>query len=75
MLKYLCLGLLRKCMALYNVWFYFSAQESYIVLGRKLSDSGDCWRDGMWEKHADPTSEYILKCVFVLIFGWKDFVT
>lgn len=62
-------------MAFYNVGLYFSASEPYIILGRKLSDSGDCRRDRMWKEHTDPTSEYTLRCVFALIFDWKGFVT
>lgn len=51
MFKYLCLGLLRKCMSVYSVWLYFfSAEESHIILDRKLSDSSDNWRNRMWEK-------------------------
>ena len=63
MFKYLFLGLLRKCMSTYTVWLYFfSAEESHIILDRKLSDSSDRWRNRMWEKHTDSTSEYIFIC-------------
>ena len=47
-------------MSVYSVWLYFfSAEESHIILDRKLSDSSDNWRNRMWEKHTDSTSEYI----------------
>ena len=47
-------------MSVYSVWLcFFSAEESHIILDRKLSDSSDNWRNRMWEKHTDSTSEYI----------------
>ncbi|XP_076427215.1 putative ATP-dependent RNA helicase DHX35 isoform X3 [Peromyscus maniculatus bairdii] len=30
-------------------------KEPHFVLGRKLSDRGDCWRNWMWEEHPDST--------------------
>ncbi|GAB5569194.1 probable ATP-dependent RNA helicase DHX35 isoform X6 [Prionailurus iriomotensis] len=41
----------------------FKTSESYIILGRKLSDSGDCRRDGMWKEHTDPT-------IYLAEAGW-----
>ena len=50
-------------MSIYSVWLYFfSAEESHIILDRKLSDSSNCWRNRMWEKHTDSTSEYV--CIY-----------
>lgn len=50
-------------MSIYTVWLYFfSAEKSHIILDRKLSDSSDRWRNRMWGKHTDSTSEYIFIC-------------